>query len=142
MICVYRSANKTIKYIKEHVDEINKTPICFYSGFTTIDSQKVNAWQKISDFNKEHRVHILNDIIADAHQNSTGWEDEDWTAVSKTLARNARSPVFVVLGQFISAESVYLNTEYPTLIKSDSVKKPLSVYEINDNGGFDPVKTK
>ena len=43
---VSRSANATIKYIKTHVDEINRKAICLYSGVTTVDSKQVFAWQK------------------------------------------------------------------------------------------------
>lgn len=131
------SAEATIKYIQTHNADVNKLAVTFYSGSTVIGGKTVRAFEKISDFKKiQPNIHILENIIVDAKQDSSAWDHNDWTAVSKALADAAHSPVFVLLGKEVLPTSVFIMTEQPALIANRDVTKPLTIYEIQTDGAI------
>ncbi|KAG6839658.1 hypothetical protein C0991_000429 [Blastosporella zonata] len=138
------SANKkTIAWMNANPDKLN--PPCFYSGYTEVSGKQVYAWQILKTKWIGHDVpsdcRVIGDIVKAA--GAKGSDIKDWSTVSQAFAERVKGQVYLLLGQVVSAKSVWLNYETPALLDNTKVTG-VQLWQIDVDGKpeGEPVKTK
>ncbi|KAG6839660.1 hypothetical protein C0991_000431 [Blastosporella zonata] len=134
---------KTIAWMNANPGKLN--PPCFYSGYTEVSGKQVYAWQIIETEwigqGVPSSCRVIEDIVNDAGANAT--DITDWSTVSQAFAESVQGQAYVLLGNVVSAGSVWLNYELPALQKNTNVTG-LQRWDIGSDGKpvQEPFKTK
>ncbi|KAG6847990.1 hypothetical protein C0991_001087 [Blastosporella zonata] len=124
---------KTIDWMDANPGKLN--PPCFYSGYTEVSGQQVYAWQIIKTEwigqGVPSNCRVIEDIVDDAGANAT--DITDWSTVSQAFAESVRGQAYVLLGNVVSAGSVWLNYELPALQRNTNVTG-LQRWDIGSDG--------
>ncbi|KAJ7600019.1 hypothetical protein C8J56DRAFT_1037635 [Mycena floridula] len=146
------SAQKVVKYIKENggkTGKVNSKTLCFYSGFTPSPrkgEKPLKVYSQLKAFMAErgcaHDIEVYSnqfelDMAGYLLETKT-WTDADWIEVSKTLADAARNKVYVLLGEVVNPQSVWIKEERLRIIKNMN-NGAAELWTFHDNGKFEKL---
>ncbi|PPQ99877.1 hypothetical protein CVT26_009324 [Gymnopilus dilepis] len=131
-------AQTAINYINNPAHHAAINPVCFYSGRTISTAGKpINARNLLYDtwHGPPRNCHYLKEIIMNAGIANPGkiFTKDDWKEVSRTLAQQVSGHVYVLLGQDVRADSVWLTDERDAL-KANHAVTGVEVWEIHPDG--------
>ncbi|KAG6913950.1 hypothetical protein DXG01_003323 [Tephrocybe rancida] len=134
------SEQKVIDYINDNPDSLK--PACFWSGRTRKDdnpSEYYKAYDVVQEFKKSPRDCVtLGDIVLQAGVHETDITSAEWPALSKAFAQSVAGHVYVLLGEEVRDDSVWLTIEQPELLQNTMVSE-IDSWGILGDGTTSPI---